>query len=310
MRKTHRRIQSALGSHISLPDPSKEPLPRITRDSRKPIKDTIFHLNPLPQAFYRGLKESEPLSEVTGSLDRHRITEIMRGNMVNWMVEILATFRSNPQTLFLACKIMDRYFSRTFKPLHSAQLHLIGIVCMFIASKFEDTIPLSLFDIRETISFKKFSEDSIVQTELNILKTLDFNMHMPTAIDFLMHYHYRLNTPYGIQACSEVILVISLHMYSLQSIRASLMSASCIYLSSNSDTSTLEMLSKLSGYASNKIMEVSCRLEKELQSLKVRYPYIKNTFLYMKCRINPFNIPPLLFESPEMQQELNKVFKV
>lgn len=310
MRKTHRRIHSAVGHSTSFLDPSREILPRIPRQTRKPIKDTAYHLAPLPQAFYQGLKDAENLSEVTGSLDRHRITESMRGNMVNWMVEILATFRSNPQTLFLACKIMDRYFNRTLKPVHSSQLHLVGVVCMFMASKFEDVMPLSLFDIRETIAFKKFSEDSILQTELNILKTLDFNLHMPTAIDFLMHYHDRLNTPYGIQACSEVFLVISLHIYSMQSIRASLISAACVYLSSNSDKITLDSLTKLSGYAANKIMEVSYRLEKDLQILKVRYPYVKNTFLYMKCRINPNSTPPLIFESSEMQNEVDKVFNI
>lgn len=310
MRKTHRRIHSALDNHTTFPGPTRDSLPRIPRGSRKQSRDTHYIPIPLPQAFARSLRDSESLSEISGGLERHRVTDSMRGNLVNWMLEILATFRSSPQTLFLTCKIMDKYFCRSLKCIQPSQLHLVGIVSMFMASKFEDVMPLTLFDIRDTIAFRKFSEDTILQTEQNILRALDFNLHIPTAIDFLMHYHTQLGTSYPVQACSEVLLVISLHIYSFQTVRDSLLSAGCIYFSTHCNAGVLEQLVKLSGYAAVKIMEVASRLEKEVQNLKVRYPYIKNTFVYMKCKLNPHSSLPLIFELSETQQELERLFKV
>lgn len=38
-------------------------------------------------------------------------------------------------------------------------LHLIGICCMFISSKYEEKIPLSLNSIYKTIGFEKFTKE-------------------------------------------------------------------------------------------------------------------------------------------------------
>ena len=75
-------------------------------------------------------------------LTRHGITEVGRARMIDWMFEVLTAFKMSEQTFFLAVQYMDRYIAESEKLLDLSQLHLIGITCMFLASKFEDITPL------------------------------------------------------------------------------------------------------------------------------------------------------------------------
>lgn len=52
---------------------------------------------------------------------------------------------------------MDRYFKSTAKEMKAADLHLAGIVSMFIASKYEDVIPLLMKTIVNKIGHNKFT---------------------------------------------------------------------------------------------------------------------------------------------------------
>jgi hypothetical protein len=44
-------------------------------------------------------------------LGQHTITPTLRARMVDWMIEVLASFKFTEATLFLAVAYMDRYFS-------------------------------------------------------------------------------------------------------------------------------------------------------------------------------------------------------
>jgi len=87
---------------------------------------------------------------------------------------------------------MDRYFDalntekRTME-LH--ELHITGIVCMFIASKYEDIYPLLMKTVFNKIGHKKISVDAIRARELEVLRTLGFKVGAsPTSFEFLEKY--------------------------------------------------------------------------------------------------------------------------
>ena len=105
--------------------------------------------------------------------------------MVDWMAEVLHTFKASTQTFFLAVDIMDRYFKNTKKRLDSAELHLTGIVCMFIASKYEDVIPLLMKTVLNKIGHSKFSLQQVQNKELEILGALGFRIGAPTLLEHL-----------------------------------------------------------------------------------------------------------------------------
>ena len=77
--------------------------------------------------------------------------------MIDWMAEVLTTFKTSDQTFFLAVNIMDRYFKNSPAQLKSSDLHLVGVAAMFIASKYEDVIPLLFRTVINKIGHNKFS---------------------------------------------------------------------------------------------------------------------------------------------------------
>lgn len=56
--------------------------------------------------------------------------------MVDWMGEVLHTFQCDNETFFVAVNIMDNYFKFSEKTLDNQDVHIVGIVAMFIASKY------------------------------------------------------------------------------------------------------------------------------------------------------------------------------
>jgi len=69
--------------------------------------------------------------------------------MVDWMLEVFGNYdkTSNNYTYFRAIGIMDNYLYSTKKRLKNDDLHLIGVSCIFIASKYEDVYYISLEDV-------------------------------------------------------------------------------------------------------------------------------------------------------------------
>ena len=116
------------------------------------------------------LKSQE--ADVSQFLDKHQISGDYRAKMIDWMVEVLTTFKCSDQCFFIAVSLLDRFFKCSLKPLEAGELHLTGMVCMFIASKFEDVVPLLMRTMFNKIGHKKFPERDIKLKEQQILQTL------------------------------------------------------------------------------------------------------------------------------------------
>ncbi len=108
--------------------------------------------------------------------------------MVDWMVEVLTTFKCSDQSFYLAINILDRYFKNVDKSLPSNELHLSGIVSMFIASKYEDIIPLLMRTVVNKIGHGKFNVRQIEEKELEMLKFIEYRVGAPTVKEFLDRY--------------------------------------------------------------------------------------------------------------------------
>ena len=75
---------------------------------------------------------------MTTFLEKHKIGEDYRAKMIDWMVEVLTTFKMSEQTFFVSVSLLDRFFKNAKKSLPSVELHLTGMAAMFLASKYED----------------------------------------------------------------------------------------------------------------------------------------------------------------------------
>jgi hypothetical protein len=121
-------------------------------------------------------------------LERHEITERMRAKMIDWMIEVLSSYYCDENTFFLSINIMDRYFKYTTEILKPDDLHLIGIACMFIASKFYDIFPIKLKMMAEKVSHGKFSAEQIKSAEEKIVKCLNYMVYKSTIYEFINLY--------------------------------------------------------------------------------------------------------------------------
>lgn len=130
--------------------------------------------------------EQENLTE--NCLIRHKITPALRARMIDWMIEVLTNFKCDDQTFFLAVSLLDRYFKAKTETLEIANLHIIGVTTMFIASKYEDIYPLKMKMVHEKIAHAKLAIKDIKALELDILKAIEYKIPAPTVLDFLRKY--------------------------------------------------------------------------------------------------------------------------
>ena len=102
---------------------------------------------------------------------------------MDWMIQVFRVLgNSSPQTFFIASSLLDRYFSAktcSKDQVPSDKLYLIGVAVLLISSKFEDVKPIQLKQAYETIGRMKFSKVQILETEMDILKTLQFKISCP-----------------------------------------------------------------------------------------------------------------------------------
>lgn len=140
------------------------------------------------QSIMAYLKDLELQHLTEDCLIRHKITPALRARMIDWMIEVLTNFKCDDQTFFLAVSLLDRYFKHKAETREVGDLHIIGVTCMFIASKYEDIYPLKMKMVYEKIAHKKLSIDKIKTLELDILKAIRYKIPAPTVLDFLKVY--------------------------------------------------------------------------------------------------------------------------
>ena len=99
------------------------------------------------------ISKDVPLSD---ALKEHSITANLRAKMVDWMIEVLSSYKMSEESFFRSVKYMDKFFKNSQAKLQVSDLHLIGIVSMFTATKYEEIYPFKLSVIYDKICRKKF----------------------------------------------------------------------------------------------------------------------------------------------------------
>ena len=134
------------------------------------------------------LREFECEFDTSNAFGLHEINTSLRARMIDWMIEVLTNFKCDDQTFFLAVGLLDRYFKGCKVKKQVGDLHLTGVTCMFVASKFEDIYPLKMKTVFEKIAHQKLEISKIKNTELELLEVIDYKIHAPTCLDFLKVY--------------------------------------------------------------------------------------------------------------------------
>jgi len=109
------------------------------------------------------------------------ITPKMRMILMDWLIEVHMKYRLRPETLHLTVNLVDRYLSH--KQINRKKLQLVGVVAMFVASKFEEIAPPEIGDW-VYITDNAYTKDDVLLVEVSMLQTLSFNIVVPTAAHF------------------------------------------------------------------------------------------------------------------------------
>lgn len=106
----------------------------------------------------------------------------MRSILVDWLIEVHGKFRLLPETIFLAVNIVDRLLS--IRTVSLTKFQLVGIVSLFVASKYEEVICPSVSSFLY-MTDGGYTDDEMLSAERYILKQIDFNLSYPNPINFL-----------------------------------------------------------------------------------------------------------------------------
>lgn len=107
----------------------------------------------------------------------------MRAILVDWLVQVHDKFRLLQETLFLTVSFLDRYLSIDAK-VDKANLQLVGVTAMFLASKIEEMYTPEIGDF-VYITDNAYSASMIRSLETKMAKLLDYNFGDPLCIHFL-----------------------------------------------------------------------------------------------------------------------------
>lgn len=91
-------------------------------------------------------------------LEKHSISKMLRAKMIDWMIEVLCSYKCRNQSFFLAQNYLDRYLQLADKSLTSSDLHLYGVAAMFMACKYEEIYPFKMKLVVKKIAHDKLSK--------------------------------------------------------------------------------------------------------------------------------------------------------
>jgi G2/mitotic-specific cyclin 1/2 len=131
---------------------------------------------------YMKLNELTTLPNPEYMASQKELAWSMRGILFDWLVQVHARFRLLPETLFLCVNIIDRFLSARVVSL--AKLQLVGITCLFIASKVEEIVAPSVSHFLHCAD-SSYTESEILLAERYVLKTIDWNLSYPNPMHFL-----------------------------------------------------------------------------------------------------------------------------
>lgn len=115
-----------------------------------------------------------------------------RAQMVDWMFEVLSVLQKTFSfaTFFRSVSLLDLFLKRTHTSPTNDHLHLIGVTCMYISSKYEDIYPLSMSHFVKGASQNKFNSETIRRQENQILQTISFSLSFKSAGEVLDHFMF------------------------------------------------------------------------------------------------------------------------
>ena len=120
-------------------------------------------------------------------LQNYGINPETRTCLIDSLIDLQKIFNFNERTLFITVQLFDRYITTSIannlSKIEEEDLDIILTTSLLIASKIEESILYKLTDYLGILS-DKYTTNNIIEMEDKILKVINFNVVVPTMLDF------------------------------------------------------------------------------------------------------------------------------
>ncbi|XP_071702817.1 G2/mitotic-specific cyclin-2-like [Rutidosis leptorrhynchoides] len=154
------------------------------------------------------------------------ITERMRSILVDWLIEVHYKFELMEETLYLTVNLIDRYLERTTIP--RKKLQLVGVTSMLLACKYEE-VSVPVVDDFITITDKAYTRAEVLDTEKEIVNTLQFNLSVPTQYVFVKRFLKAAEYNKELELLSFYLIDLCLVEYEMVKFPPSLLAAAAVF---------------------------------------------------------------------------------
>ena len=196
-------------------------------------------------------KELEQKYLYNDILKNHSFASELRTKMIDWIIEVFAVFNYSDQTFFLSVHILDTYLNKQSLKnicIKEEEIHILGMIAMYLASKFEETRCLRMDFLYKNIGYETFSKEEIISRETEVIKVIGFeNLIFASTTELIgnFFFDFELNNKsilvkndfknfikaLELFACYYAKLFAHFHIFSKYS--SSLKAVSCIVLAFN-----------------------------------------------------------------------------
>lgn len=181
-------------------------------------------------AIFQHLREAELTKRPSSRYLDHVQADVnakMRAILVDWLVEVTEEYRLCADTLYQSINFLDRFLSAHHAP--RSQLQLIGVTCMWVSAKYEEIYPPTVSDFCY-ITDNTYDKSELIEMEEIVLKTLDYQLTVPTAKTFLRRLLQVCNPDEYLHYLSNYLTELSLLDYGMLRFLPSLIAAAAVYL--------------------------------------------------------------------------------
>ncbi|CAH1400894.1 unnamed protein product [Nezara viridula] len=201
--------------------------PQITRRRRL---SSLFRVSEYANDIYKYLQRIEDKYPISSNAWMEiRFGENTRFALVDWLVEINEHFQFVHETFQLCISIIDRYIQEDYSLNKRKDLQLIALAGVFIASKYEEIIPLEINDLLYVCD-SSLSTDEILKMEMKIVTDMQCSFGRPVPAHFVRRYSNVAKATNVEQACAFYLTDVALMSYKLCYMKPSIIAASALYI--------------------------------------------------------------------------------
>ena len=230
--------------------------------------------------------------------NRYYINPESRKFFINSLINIQDLLNFNEHTLFLTIQIFDRYINNFLMKknikIKEENLDIVIVTSLIIAAKNEEIKLYSMNDYLNLLPLK-YNVNDLQKTEYSILSAFDFNLNIPSLLDFyeLFSIEVKLNK---IQKAKGLYLLNFILLDSnLVQIPSSLIVFAVIYLISGKYIQFNKLKDEYMCNGKKKIIKIISIL-KDKQMINNLCGYIK--YLYKADKNSNYNAPFNKFNTP------------